>query len=659
MATVDGRNVPLTVGYHKVTVDIRDQIARTTIEESFVNHTDGRLEGVFYFPLPQDASISGFGMWIGDELVEADVVEKQRAREIYETILRERRDPGLLEWTGGNIFKARVFPIAAKSEKRIKITYTQVLPLRGGTLSLQYALQSEMLKQHPLRELAIDVKLNSAVPLRSVTSPTHATRDTPDRAFGPRRVHRPGVHADAGLRGGGRDGRGQADVVMIPHRRGDDGYFMRAVDAAGRKRPVAAGVAARRRAAGAADPGRHLGLAGRRQPGGAGRVRRRPAGLAGAQGQDQPGRLRRGVRLGLRAVPAGGGQGDRRRPAVPRRAGVAGLDRPGQGVASACGNAGPTPRSSTSATASRPPATATRWPSPSGCGGWPKGTPGRSTPWPGSSFEPVVLKAIASLGGGSVRQISGAAARGRGPRAAGRDDRPALRDLKVEFRGLRTARVYPEELPNLPLGTQQIILGRYLPEGRDQSGEVIVTGVRGASRCGSPAACRSKTPKQGNSFIPRLWARMHLDALLQQGASPAVRDEIIALSEEYHIITPYTSLLVLESDADRERFGVKTRFQMRDGEKFFAEGRDNANYELVQQQMKRAGTWRLGLRRDVLRQLATLGRDESIFQAGRGRIDLDAEPDYDSLIELIRSTVHPITWDEVGRRARTPTSRPT
>ena len=76
-----------------------------------------------------------------------------------------------------------------------------------------------------------------------------------------------------------------------------------------------------------------------------------------------------------------------------------------------------------------------------------------------------------------------------------------------------------------------------------------------------------KDGEEGNSFIPRLWAGMHLDALLQQGASPAVRDEVIALSEEYHIITPYTSLLVLESDADRERFGVKRRFQMRDGEK--------------------------------------------------------------------------------------------
>jgi hypothetical protein len=147
IANIDGRNVPLTVGYHKVSVEIRDQIARTTIEESFVNRTRGRLEGVFHFPLPQDASISGFGMWIGNELVEADVVEKQRAREIYETILRERRDPGLLEWTGGNIFKARVFPIEPHSEKRIKIVYTQVLPLRANKYRYSYALRSELLQK--------------------------------------------------------------------------------------------------------------------------------------------------------------------------------------------------------------------------------------------------------------------------------------------------------------------------------------------------------------------------------------------------------------------------------------------------------------------------------------------------------------------------------
>ena len=117
-------------------------------------------------------------MWINGQLIEADVVEKQRAREIYETILRERRDPGLLEWTGGNIFKARVFPILAESEKRIKITYTQVLPRHGNRYVYHYGLQSELLSQHPLRELAIDVKVNSAMPLAKINCPTHSTRDS-------------------------------------------------------------------------------------------------------------------------------------------------------------------------------------------------------------------------------------------------------------------------------------------------------------------------------------------------------------------------------------------------------------------------------------------------------------------------------------------------
>src|SRR5204862_4625155 len=48
LANVDGRNVPLNVGYHQVDVDIRDGLARTTIEESFVNTTDRELEGTFY-----------------------------------------------------------------------------------------------------------------------------------------------------------------------------------------------------------------------------------------------------------------------------------------------------------------------------------------------------------------------------------------------------------------------------------------------------------------------------------------------------------------------------------------------------------------------------------------------------------------------------------
>src|SRR5262249_41587549 len=99
----------------------------------------------------------------------------------------------------------------------------------------------------------------------------------------------------------------------------------------------------------------------------------------------------------------------------------------------------------------------------------------------GSSYEPAALKAIGGIGGGSFRRVRTE----RGPQATALEllyeiTQPVLRDLKVEFKGLRAARVYPEELPNLSPGTQQIIIGRYLPEGGDQEGEVIVTGMQGS-----------------------------------------------------------------------------------------------------------------------------------------------------------------------------------
>ena len=94
-------------------------------------------------------------MWIGDNLVEADVVEKQRAREIYETILREKRDPGLLEWTGGNMFKARVFPIEAEFGKAGEDRLHASAAAAGEQYRYTYGLRSELLRLRPLRELSI------------------------------------------------------------------------------------------------------------------------------------------------------------------------------------------------------------------------------------------------------------------------------------------------------------------------------------------------------------------------------------------------------------------------------------------------------------------------------------------------------------------------
>lgn len=624
IARVDGRDVPLTVGYHNVRVDIRDQIARTVIEESFVNHTDGRLEGVFYFPLPADASISGFGMWINGELVEADVVEKQRAREIYETILRERRDPGLLEWSGGNLFKARVFPIFPNSEKRIKITYTQVLPLEGSRFRYSYALQSEMLQQTPLRELNLDVKVHSTTTIKNVTCPTHATRNATTgysahvefaaQEYTPTRDFEVVVELDAATR----------PVTVIPHRRGDDGYFMLQVT------PPGVSGDWQRELIPDTEP-LHLLILADTSASMDASARAVQADFIAALLTSLSDKDRFNLAvcdvdcqwLFSQSQQATSSHVDRARERLAGRAslGWSDLERAfesafergdgnthvvyvGDGIFTKHDADAAAFANRLAARAAR-----TRRDRPHAC-------PTFHAVAVSSTFESLALKAIAAIGGGSLRRIGGELS----PQvSAGRLLReitlPGIRDLSVEFRGLKVARVYPESLPNIPAGKQQILLGRYLPEGKDQSGEVVVSGIQRGQPVRFALPIHLKDAESGNSFVPRLWARMHLDRLLEQGTSPEIKDDIIALSEEFHIMTPYTSLLVLETDEDRERFKVKRRFQMRDGEKFFAQGRAEADYQLIQQQMRLAGNWRTGMRRHVLREFSRLGRDPSLFQA--------------------------------------------
>jgi hypothetical protein len=231
LASVDGRVVPLSIGEMKITVDVRDQIARTVVEQTFINHEyrhDHPVEGDFSFPLPADASISGFATWIGGRPVEADVVERERAREIYETMLREKKDPGLLEWAQGNVFRARVYPI--HSSKRIRITYTQVLRKTGDKFGYHFPLRSELLRTTPLRNINIDLRIWSEQPLkggRVVTYPSRvsvtnraarmqftATDFVPERDF----------EAEIQLTPSERV------MSLVTHQRGDDGYFLLQLD---------------------------------------------------------------------------------------------------------------------------------------------------------------------------------------------------------------------------------------------------------------------------------------------------------------------------------------------------------------------------------------------------------------------------------------------
>ena len=112
------------------------------------------------------------------------------------------------------------------SEKRIKIVYTQVLPLTGNKFRYSYGLRSELLQKTPLRELELDVQVHSSLPIQSIGSSTHAVRTI-------QTDHSAKLEFEAQEYTPQRDfevvcelKRTEKNLVVVPHRRGDDGYFL-------------------------------------------------------------------------------------------------------------------------------------------------------------------------------------------------------------------------------------------------------------------------------------------------------------------------------------------------------------------------------------------------------------------------------------------------
>ncbi|MBN1399760.1 MAG: VWA domain-containing protein [Anaerolineae bacterium] len=172
-----GRPMPslheLTIKYHHVSVEIENQVATTRVDQVFVNELGYEIEGEYIFPLPEGASISAFAMWVDGQRLEAEVLERERAQEIYERIVRERRDPALLEYVGRNAFRARIYPIPAHGEKRVELEYSEVLPQEAGLVKYLYPLNTERFSARPLEQVSVSVKVASRQPLKAIYSPSH------------------------------------------------------------------------------------------------------------------------------------------------------------------------------------------------------------------------------------------------------------------------------------------------------------------------------------------------------------------------------------------------------------------------------------------------------------------------------------------------------
>src|SRR5438045_7872090 len=177
---------PLEVTSHQVNVKIDGQVAVTSIDQEFYNPNDQRLEGSYMFPIPKGAHINKFSMEIGGKSVDAELLPADKARRIYEDIVRKMRDPALLEYAGRDLFKVRIFPIEPRSRKPIRISYTELLRSDAGTVTYSYPLSTEKFSAQPIKSLSVKVEVKTEQPLASIYSPSHKVeirRDGPNRAI--------------------------------------------------------------------------------------------------------------------------------------------------------------------------------------------------------------------------------------------------------------------------------------------------------------------------------------------------------------------------------------------------------------------------------------------------------------------------------------------
>ena len=124
----------------QIDTKIKGQVATTRIEQVFRNNSRATLEGTYFFPIPENASIEQFAIWENGKKLVGEVRSREEARRIYNSIVRKKRDPGLLEYAGKDLFQASIFPIPGNSDKKIELTYSQVLKAESGTVAYRYPL---------------------------------------------------------------------------------------------------------------------------------------------------------------------------------------------------------------------------------------------------------------------------------------------------------------------------------------------------------------------------------------------------------------------------------------------------------------------------------------------------------------------------------------
>lgn len=207
-----------------VRVDLVDRVLRYEITETFVNRGSRIGEADFMFPLPKGAAFQDLKLSINGEMVAGETMSADRARQIYEEIVRRQRDPALLEWMGYGLLRARIFPIAPGEEKKVVVRFQTVAQREGDALRVDYFRGTRSAQ----REMNQEPEGRTSFVLMYPNDPMYGTAYSPTHSIFEQRYGSEssgdGDRSFASYRGGSvrrvevRDARGEV-TLLIPIRR--------------------------------------------------------------------------------------------------------------------------------------------------------------------------------------------------------------------------------------------------------------------------------------------------------------------------------------------------------------------------------------------------------------------------------------------------------
>lgn len=548
---------PLQVSFHRVTVDVKGLVAETTVDQEFYNPNRERLEGTYVFPLPQGAQIDKLFLEIGGKMTEAELLPADKARALYEDIVRRMKDPALLEYAGRGAFKLRVYPIEPLSGKRVRIRYTQLLKSDAGITEYTYPLNTEKFSSTPIKDVSVKVTLDGSEPLRSVYCPTHPAEIRRD---GDRRAvvgwEGSNVWPDTDFKVVFSRTPNPLGIDLVASRQpGEDGYFMLL-----------------------ASPG--IAPSAQVQPKDVCFVLDTSGSMAGPKleqakkallfclanlGADDRFEV---IRFSTEGEPLFGSL-------VP--ADAAHLSRARSFVEDLRPIGGTAIEDALAAAKKLRPADS-REARPYTVMFLTDGIPtigetredplvdfirsaGRSTRiftfGIGTDVNTHLLDRIASeTRAASQYVLPGEDLEVKVSAFYSKIRDPVLTNLSLSFTNpsIRVTRVMPSSLPDLFNGDQLVVFGRYSGSG---PAAARISGTFNGKPREFAADVDFPDRTSGDSFVPRLWAARRvgwlLDEMRMHGESSELRDEVIRLAREFGVVTPYTAYLVLE---DEERRGV-------------------------------------------------------------------------------------------------------